>query len=234
MSSSPAVARRSWTRRSKGSATGRSAFAGTCRTWRTWTGSSPRPAENGRVDVLFANAGGRRVRAAGPDHRGAFRQGVRHQRHAVCLFTVQKALPLIADGGVDHPERVDRVDQGDGGLQRLQRDQGGRAVVRPQLDLDLKDRKIRVNAISPGPIETPGVRCAWPVAGDRSEQIKAGLAAGVPLGRMGTPTRSPRRPCSWPPTTAASSPGSSCSSMAGWRRSENHELLCPCDPSSAL
>jgi NAD(P)-dependent dehydrogenase (short-subunit alcohol dehydrogenase family) len=43
--------------------------------------------------------------------------------------------------------------------------------------VDLKQRKIRVNAISPGPIDTPGL----------IEQIKTSLVASVPLGRMGTP-----------------------------------------------
>jgi NAD(P)-dependent dehydrogenase (short-subunit alcohol dehydrogenase family) len=52
--------------------------------------------------------------------------------------------------------------------------------------VDLKDRKIRVNAISPGPIETPGVDG---LAKDPEQlaQIKAGLANSVPLGRMGQP-----------------------------------------------
>ena len=50
--------------------------------------------------------------------------------------------------------------------------------------VDLKDRKIRVNALSPGPIETPGVDGLASSPGEL-EKIKAGLAAQVPLGRMG-------------------------------------------------
>jgi NAD(P)-dependent dehydrogenase (short-subunit alcohol dehydrogenase family) len=51
---------------------------------------------------------------------------------------------------------------------------------------DLKDRKIRVNAISPGPIDTPGLSgLAADVA--QAEQIKNYLASTVPLGRLGTP-----------------------------------------------
>src|SRR5208282_1118808 len=52
--------------------------------------------------------------------------------------------------------------------------------------LDLKERKIRVNAVSPGPIETPGFDSLAPTAAER-DQIKAGFVAAVPLGRMGTP-----------------------------------------------
>ena len=51
--------------------------------------------------------------------------------------------------------------------------------------LDLKDRKIRVNAVSPGPIETPGLSGLAQNA-EQEKQIKAGLVSGVPMGRMGT------------------------------------------------
>jgi NAD(P)-dependent dehydrogenase (short-subunit alcohol dehydrogenase family) len=51
--------------------------------------------------------------------------------------------------------------------------------------VDLKDRKIRVNAVSPGPIETPGVDGLAKNPGDLA-QIKANLANAVPMGRMGT------------------------------------------------
>lgn len=51
---------------------------------------------------------------------------------------------------------------------------------------ELKARRIRVNVVSPGPIDTPGIDT---LAGtpDQAQQIKAALTAQVPLGRMGTP-----------------------------------------------
>src|SRR6266851_5228728 len=52
--------------------------------------------------------------------------------------------------------------------------------------LDLKDRKIRVNAISPGPIATPGLDGLAQTEGV-GDQLKASLIASVPLGRFGTP-----------------------------------------------
>ena len=52
--------------------------------------------------------------------------------------------------------------------------------------LDLKERKIQVNAISPGPIGTPGLDGLGQTEGI-GEQLKAGLVASVPMGRMGTP-----------------------------------------------
>ncbi len=51
---------------------------------------------------------------------------------------------------------------------------------------DLKARRIRVNALSPGPIETPGVDGLGRTR-EEAEAIKASLVAGIPLGRMGTP-----------------------------------------------
>jgi len=51
--------------------------------------------------------------------------------------------------------------------------------------VDLKDRKIRVNVVSPGPIETPAIDRLAQTVGDTA-QLKAGLISGVPMGRMGT------------------------------------------------
>ena len=50
------------------------------------------------------------------------------------LFTVQKALPLLPRRRLDHPQRVDRCPQRHARIQRLQRHQGGRALVRAHLD----------------------------------------------------------------------------------------------------
>ena len=51
---------------------------------------------------------------------------------------------------------------------------------------DLKHRKIRVNVISPGPIETPIFNKAG-LTPEQTGEAKVGLVAAVPMGRMGTP-----------------------------------------------
>jgi NAD(P)-dependent dehydrogenase (short-subunit alcohol dehydrogenase family) len=54
----------------------------------------------------------------------------------------------------------------------------------------LKHRKIRVNAISPGPIDTPGLRGLFSALAQDEEQIqqiRTGMESSVPLGRMGSP-----------------------------------------------
>jgi NAD(P)-dependent dehydrogenase (short-subunit alcohol dehydrogenase family) len=48
--------------------------------------------------------------------------------------------------------------------------------------VDLKDRHIRVNALSPGPIDTPGLSGL-----DETDQMKKALVAAVPMGRLGSP-----------------------------------------------
>ena len=54
--------------------------------------------------------------------------------------------------------------------------------------VDLKHRKIRVNAISPGPIDTPGLSAGFSGLGQSEDQIKASLVTSIPLGRMGNPS----------------------------------------------
>jgi len=51
---------------------------------------------------------------------------------------------------------------------------------------DLKARRIRVNAVSPGPIDTPGLTAPVASSGDIGQRLKM-MAAAVPLGRLDTP-----------------------------------------------
>jgi NAD(P)-dependent dehydrogenase (short-subunit alcohol dehydrogenase family) len=102
------------------------------------------------------------------------------------LFTVQKALPLMPDGAsiILNASIVATK-----GLESFSVYSATKAAVRSfarTWTTDLKARKIRVNAISPGPIATPAID---DLAGGKEagEQFKAGMAAGVPLGRVGEP-----------------------------------------------
>ena len=84
--------------------------------------------------------------------------------------------------------------------------------------VDLKQRRIRVNAISPGPIDTP-IFDGLLETDEQIEQFKAGLVSSVPLGRMGSPdeiakaVHIPRLR-----RQQLSSPALSCSSMGVWRK----------------
>jgi len=53
--------------------------------------------------------------------------------------------------------------------------------------VDLKDRKIRVNAVSPGTVVTPAYKTELGMTDEQIEQFQARAAATTPLGRAGTP-----------------------------------------------
>ena len=64
------------------------------------------------------------------------------------------------------------------------------AIIYTHLGSRAKHRKIRVNAISPGPIDTPGLRgfvSGLAQSEKQIEQVKTSIISSVPLGRMGTP-----------------------------------------------
>jgi NAD(P)-dependent dehydrogenase (short-subunit alcohol dehydrogenase family) len=133
----------------------------------------------GRIDVLFANAGifeNVSLESINEEHFdkifGVNVKGV--------LFTVQKALPLFQDGG--SIILIASV-AGSKGFEGSTVYSATKAAIRSfarSWTVDLKNRKIRVNAISPGVIETP-------MSAELSEQLKTILVSAVPLGRMGRP-----------------------------------------------
>lgn len=136
-----------------------------------------------QIDVLFANAGGGEFAPLGAITEEHFDSTFATNVKGV-LFTVQKALPLLKDGAsVILTASTTSIS----GAPAFSVYSATKAAVRSFARtwiLDLKDRGIRVNAISPGITETPGLNDLF---GAQSEDIKAGLAAQVPLGRTGRP-----------------------------------------------
>jgi NAD(P)-dependent dehydrogenase (short-subunit alcohol dehydrogenase family) len=137
-------------------------------------------AEKGRVDVLYASAGIGEfnvplgsITEAGFDK--TFNVNVRGT-----LFTVQKALPLMPDGGsIIMTGSIASVK----GFEGLSVYSATKAAVRSfarSWTVDLKARKIRVNVISPGTIDT-GVFVGVP------KEVKDQFVAVIPMGRIGQP-----------------------------------------------
>jgi NAD(P)-dependent dehydrogenase (short-subunit alcohol dehydrogenase family) len=85
------------------------------------------------------------------------------------------------------------------------------------LATDLKDRRIRVNAVSPGPIDTPGLNDLVASTGAGEQRLKM-LSALFRLAGSVHPKRSPRPSCFSHPTTVATSRQRNCSWMAAWHR----------------
>ncbi|MFE7567763.1 SDR family NAD(P)-dependent oxidoreductase [Streptomyces sp. NPDC057539] len=100
------------------------------------------------------------------------------------LFTVQKALPLLNDGASVILNSSVRADDGVTAFGTYAASKAAiRSFARTWAN-ELKDRGIRVNAISPGAIDTPAVDA---VAEADAPVTKAQFVAGVPLGRIGRP-----------------------------------------------
>src|SRR5262249_123015 len=102
------------------------------------------------------------------------------------LFTVQKALPLMPDGA---SIILNASIVASKGLPANSVSSATKPAVRSFASTwtsDVKDRRIRVNAVSPGPIETPGLTDLVASAGAGEQRLKM-LVNGVPLGRLGAP-----------------------------------------------
>jgi NAD(P)-dependent dehydrogenase (short-subunit alcohol dehydrogenase family) len=140
--------------------------------------------EHGRIDVLFANAA-----VAEPRGIGDYTEDSVDRQLAVNVkglaFTVQKALPLLAEGGsVIVTSSIDGVKGGPGRSIYAATKAAGRDLVRSWIQ-ELEGRGIRVNAVSPGPVETPGLAG---LAGDTNvEDFFAAIASRMPGGRNITP-----------------------------------------------
>ncbi|QEH38767.1 Glucose 1-dehydrogenase 1 [Aquisphaera giovannonii] len=141
--------------------------------------------EHGRIDVLFANAGFGEFGKLGEVTEDQFDRQFDTNVKGL-FFTVQKALPLFAEGGsIILNASIVSIK----GIASFSVYSATKAAVRSfarTWTMDLKERKIRVNALSPGPIDTPGIDS---VAGSKEAagQFKAGMASQVPLGRVGDP-----------------------------------------------
>ena len=140
--------------------------------------------QQGRIDVLFANAGGGELAPLGGISEEHFDKAFRVNVKGL-LFTVQKALPLFRDGG---SIILNASIAGSKGMEAFSVYSAAKAAVRSfarSWTVDLKHRKIRVNAISPGPIETPGINNLG-LSAEQLKEFKATVVSAVPMGRMGS------------------------------------------------
>lgn len=141
--------------------------------------------EKGRLDVVFANAGQAKFVPLNAVTEELYNQIFDTNVKGV-LFTVQKALPLIPDGGsiILNASVVSQK-----GIPAASVYSATKAAVRSfarTWTSDLKDRRIRVNAVSPGPIETP-IFDGFGESDKERQDLKSQFASLVPLGRMGQP-----------------------------------------------
>jgi NAD(P)-dependent dehydrogenase (short-subunit alcohol dehydrogenase family) len=138
----------------------------------------------GKLDILFANAGGGDMLPLGAITEAHFDHIFGTNVRGV-LFTVQKALPLLTDGASVILTSSTTSIQGTANFSVYSASKAAVRNFARSWVLDLKDRGIRVNAISPGPIRTPGLGDLVP---DEARQgLFDFLASQVPLSRLGEP-----------------------------------------------
>jgi len=137
----------------------------------------------GRIDIVFANAG---IAEAAP--LGAISEDMFDRTFGAnvkgALFTVQKALPLLRDGA---SIILTSSIVGSKGFANVSVYSATKAALRSfarTFTTDLQSRKIRVNVVSPGAIDTPGLRG---LANTDGEGLNSRYRDRVPLGRVGRP-----------------------------------------------
>src|SRR4029077_14525088 len=141
--------------------------------------------EKGKLDIVFANAGVAKYAPFGKITEELY-DSIFDINVKGLLFTVQKALPLL-------PDRASIILNASvvasKGLSSNSVYSATKAAVRSiarTWTTDLKDRGIRVNAVSPGATDTPGARDLL-ASSEVGEQRKKMIATVTPLGRIGTP-----------------------------------------------
>ena len=140
--------------------------------------------EKARLDILFANAGVARYAPLGSITE-EFYHSIFDINVKGVLFTVQKALPLMPDGASIILNASIVASKGFSSHSVYSATKAAVRSFARTWTTDLKDRRIRVNAVSPGAIDTPGLSDLL-ASSEVGEQRKA-LSNSVPLGRFGTP-----------------------------------------------
>jgi len=130
-----------------------------------------------RIDIVFANAGVAEFAALGNITEAHFDKLFSTNVKGV-LFTVQKALPLLNDGGsIILTGSVASAK----GTPAFWVYGATKAAIRNFVrgwTVELKDRHIRSNVLSPGPIDTP-------IIGEQPQDAMARILSTIPMGRMG-------------------------------------------------
>lgn len=143
-------------------------------------------AAHGRLDVLFVNAGIGAF-APVPEVTPAQWDQVHNVNLRGCFFAVQKALPLMGQGGsIVITGSIGSVAAVPGNVMYAAAKAGLRAVART-LAAELVGQGIRVNMVSPGPTETPIINRTEGVPSEAVAGLRDIMVNAVPMKRMGTP-----------------------------------------------
>jgi NAD(P)-dependent dehydrogenase (short-subunit alcohol dehydrogenase family) len=140
--------------------------------------------EQGTLDIVFANAGFARYAALGSITEELYDSTFDINVKGL-LFTVQKALPLLPDGASIILNASIVASKGFSSNSVYSATKAAVRSFARTWTTDLKDRRIRVNAVSPGTVDTPGLSDLL-ASSEVGEQRKKMIANSVPMGRFGT------------------------------------------------
>ncbi|MEH1969583.1 SDR family oxidoreductase [Nostoc sp.] len=141
--------------------------------------------EQGHLDIIFANAGGGQIAPLGAITEEHFDKTFNVNVKGL-LFTVQKALPLLPEGASIILNASTTSIKGTPAFSVYSATKAAVRSFARNWILDLRERKIRVNAISPGVVPTPG----YDHLGLNDQQLQEFVdsqASAIPLGRVGKP-----------------------------------------------
>jgi NAD(P)-dependent dehydrogenase (short-subunit alcohol dehydrogenase family) len=139
----------------------------------------------GGIDILFANAGVSELLPLETITEAHFDKLVGINMKGL-LFSVQKALPIFHDGGSIILNASIAASKGFEGFSVYNATKAAVRSFARTWTAELRQRKIRVNAISPGVIDTP-VLNGLGYNHEQIEQFKTSFASSAPLGRIGSP-----------------------------------------------
>lgn len=143
-------------------------------------------AKAGRIDVLVANAGGGEFQPLGAITEASFDDTFGRNVKGV-LFAVQKALPLLVDGASIVLTGSNTSIKGTPNMTVYAATKAAVRNFARTWTLELKERRIRVNVLSPGPIKTPGLLGLVGPDPAAQQTLLDHFNTSVPLGRVGEP-----------------------------------------------
>src|SRR3979411_3184072 len=141
--------------------------------------------EKGRLDIVFANAGVAKFAAFGRITEELYDWTFDINVKGL-LFTAQKALPLMPDGASIILNASIGASKGMADCSVYSATKAAVRSFARTWTTDLKARRIRVNVVSPGYIDTPGLNDLVASSGAGEQRLKM-ISNSVPLGRLGTP-----------------------------------------------
>ncbi|HSS97265.1 MAG TPA: glucose 1-dehydrogenase [Terriglobales bacterium] len=141
--------------------------------------------KQGKLDIVFANAGTGEFASLDQITEDHFDKQFDVNVKGL-LFTVQKALPLLQPGGSIVLNASIVASKGNPAFSVYSATKAAVRSFARTWCVDLKNKKIRVNAISPGIVPTPGYNTSLGMTEEQVDQYVQGSLSGIPAGRAGT------------------------------------------------